>query len=183
MKKTALIAILLAFLTTPLATFAQNDTKPAVPTEKVEQKPAKLPTLDDIMANFIATTAKVGDKIGDAAAQVGDFAVKEIPLVLKEYLTWHWVESFFWSIIIGGGIMAMGLTLFKKVIWNNFDKEWANSRGDMTELGVGVGFAIAGTIILMFIGCMTTAHNLDWVKISLAPRVYLIDQAATFMKK
>ena len=114
---------------------------------------------------------------------MGDFAAKEIPLVIQEYLTWHWVESFFWSIIIGGGIMAMGLTLFKKVIWNNYDKEWTKPYGALSDLGIGVGFAIAGTILLTFVGTMITAHNLEWIKISVAPRVYLIDKAATFMKK
>lgn len=183
MKKTALIAILLAFLTTPLVTFAETETKTVTTTEKVEQKAVKPPTFDEILANFIDTTAKVGTKIENAAVQVGDFAAKEIPLVIQEYLTWHWVESFFWSIIVGGGFIIMAATLFKKVIWNNRDKEWTKPYGALSDLGVGIGFAIAGTILLTFVGTMITAYNLDWVKISVAPRVYLIDKAATFMKK
>ena len=48
MKKTALIAILLAFLTTPLVTFAETETKTVTTTEKVEQKAVKPPTVDEI---------------------------------------------------------------------------------------------------------------------------------------
>ena len=181
MKKTALLAIVLAFLASPVATFANETTTTTV---KVEEKVStKIPTFDDVLIKFIDTSAKVGEKIGNAASQMEDFATKEIPLVIQEYLTWHWVESFFWSIGIGGMFLALSGTLFKKVIWNNRDKEWYNSRGDLNDIGIGVGFAIAGTIILTIIGSLITSNNMDWVKISVAPRVYLIDKAATFMKK
>lgn len=181
MKNTLLT--LLAFVAIPFATFGETETKTTTTTTVEQKAPAKLPTFDDILASFLDKTAKVGDKLGDAAVQVGDFAAKEIPLVIQEYLTWHWTESFFWSVGVGGIFLLGAGILFKKVMWNNWNKEWANSRGDLTELGVGVGFATAGVIILTIIGTITAANNLDWVKISVAPRVYLIDKAATFMKK
>ena len=110
----------------------------------------------------------------DAAIQFGK---EQIPEVLKQLLIWNFTFSFLiWfsaTAIIVGYIIWM-LTKFK---W------WfKNQRTTTTELDAAV---ITITVVwgfISFIMIFVFWCNLDWLKIWVAPKLYLLEYAASLIK-
>lgn len=99
--------------------------------------------------------------------QGGEFAQEQLPLFVKEYLTWGFWEAIVLSIVfllftIGG--LVLGKYIYKKLKENDpFD-----------EFGYVFGIVISCfASICAFIGMVT--HIMTAIKITVAPRVYLIE--------
>jgi hypothetical protein len=101
------------------------------------------------------------------AAEIGSAAVDEIPLVVQELLTWKMVESIFYT-LVSVAVFYFALRLSK----------WLRkSVDDLGEVVIPIGFlnaAIYGVSIALF--------SLDWLKILVAPRLYLLEYAAQLIK-
>lgn len=110
----------------------------------------------------------------DAAIQFGK---EQIPEVLKQLLIWNFTFSFLiWfsaTAVIVGYIIWM-LTKFR---W------WfKNQRSTTTELDAAV---ITITVVwgfISFIMIFVFWCNLDWLKIWVAPKLYLLEYAASLIK-
>lgn len=110
----------------------------------------------------------------DAAIQFGK---EQIPEVLKQLLVWNFTFSFLiWfsatAIIVG------------YVIWMLTKFRWwfKNQRSTTTELDAAV---ITITVVWGFISFIMTFVfwcNLDWLKIWVAPKLYLLEYAASLIK-
>lgn len=110
----------------------------------------------------------------DAAIQFGK---EQIPEVLKQLLIWNFTFSFLiWfsaTAVIVGYIIWM-LTKFR---W------WfKNQRSTTTELDAAV-ISITGIWgFISFIMIFVFWCNLDWLKIWVAPKLYLLEYAASLIK-
>lgn len=110
----------------------------------------------------------------DAAIQFGK---EQIPEVLKQLLIWNFTFSFLiWfsaTAVIVGYIIWM-LTKFR---W------WfKNQRSTTTELDAAVITITAVWGFISFIMIFVFWCNLDWLKIWVAPKLYLLEYAASLIK-
>lgn len=110
----------------------------------------------------------------DAAIQFGK---EQIPEVLKQLLIWNFTFSFLiWfsaTAIIVGYIIWM-LTKFR---W------WfKNQRSTTTELDAAITAVTIIWGIITFIMIFVFWCNLDWLKIWVAPKLYLLEYAASLIK-
>lgn len=109
----------------------------------------------------------------DKAAEIGSAAVDEIPLVVQELLMWKFADSII--LCLGGILLALfWLWLYKKV-YNFYSKDGDFELIHHPEITFLL-FTIFGWIPVF------EMVNLDWLKIWLAPRVYLLEYAASLVK-
>ena len=101
------------------------------------------------------------------AAEIGSAAVDEIPLVVQELLTWKFAESLLWfTLAIAIWILTFVLG---RVSWKNAE-----------ELDDALPPIVLCLIGLIGIGLLI--FDLDWLQIWLAPRVYILEYAASLVK-
>lgn len=110
----------------------------------------------------------------DAAIQFGK---EQIPEVLKQLLIWNFTFSFLiWfsatSIIVG------------YIIWMLTKFRWwfKNQRSTTTEQDAAVTVLTVIWGIITFIMIFVFWCNLDWLKIWVAPKLYLLEYAASLIK-
>ena len=103
------------------------------------------------------------------ATEVGEAAMAEIPLVVQELLTYNFVTSLV-GFIVWGILAALSLTILFK-----YFKPIAQEDHD-----AGLAFIafVAIVNLLIYLVFFSTA----WLKIWLAPRVYLLEYAASLIK-
>lgn len=147
-----LIAILMLALL-PNFLFAENPPAPK--------------NLDEVVMNFLSATQSVGDKIASTAGELADFARQEIPIVIQEYLNWHFTASILYFILFLSGIIGVWV-VYKLIV--------GDEKSDDQKF-VAVLATLCSAILLV-----AACHQLDWLKITVAPRVYLIDQFQAKMK-
>lgn len=97
------------------------------------------------------------------------FLQRELPDVIQQLLIWHGVRSgVIFGVLVLGLIISIWL-LVKGVMWSN-DNDW-----DAGPLGVlpliPAGMCLAGALA-----------NLEWLQILLAPKIFLIEYAASLVK-
>lgn len=167
--KTILLALLL-FVTASLSMAEDNPpSKPNVP-DKIEQ----------VIIDFLDATSDAGKTITNAAGQVADYAVQEIPIIVQEYMRWYFWKSIILC-LVGVGFLSISALLFR-FLWKllNSDRPWTISKNSYTSEITNDGLlgilSILFGLLLIIPGFAFTVENLDWVQISIAPRVYLIDQ-------
>lgn len=104
------------------------------------------------------------------------FLQAELPDVIYQLLMWHSVKSgvFF---LLGIAILVVGVAIDYKLgthLWSKYKDEKAYDRD-----GFWLGYGLAGTIprCVVYIGGLTLL-NLTWLKIWIAPKVWLIEYAA-----
>lgn len=113
----------------------------------------------------------------NAAQAIGDFAVKEIPPVIHEYLQWKFFEACYYAIlpIIGLLISVYILRLGIKLL--NSDKDY----GELEIVNV-VGGSILTLAALIATISISIPNLKTAVQIKIAPKVYLIEQASDIIK-
>lgn len=138
--------------------------------------------------NLENLTEKVIEWVGQAAQQVGDFAAKEVPPFITEYLTWK-----FWENVANMGFYVMWilvyviLTLtFYKVAKFLFNKYKETKITDWEFLG---GLSTIAAIISCALGLLYACIDfpqkqiIDCIQIKIAPKVYLVEKAAELYKE
>lgn len=104
------------------------------------------------------------------AAEIGSAAVDEIPLVVQELLQWKFAESAVKCLL--GLLIASGLIWLYKKVYNYYKNKDLSNHPELL-------FLMLTAIPWMFVA---TLVNLTWLKIWVAPRVYLLEYAATLVK-
>lgn len=127
--------------------------------------------------------------VEETAKRVGEFGSEQIPIFIHEYLSWHWTESFI-NCLIGFLMIIIPLIWAYKAGWGDmFIEKWEKrdekgfSTGGLTRHGIKSLILSIISVPLLIIGLHKVFMNTDWIKISIAPRVYLLDKAATMIKK
>ncbi len=126
-------------------------------------------------------TDKMIEWVGKTAEQIGDFAAKEIPPFIHEYLTWKFYEAAFDVAVYG--LIILLLCVFwifivkRLVVWSD---KWAY-RSD--------GFSWLMTVVPVFFSLLTPfvmfpkSQIKDMIQINIAPKVYLLEKATEIIKK
>lgn len=126
--------------------------------------------MTDIMPKSDEILAQILQKAIDVATTGGDFIAGQIPDVIKQLLLFNAISSAFWSII---GLIGFYITR-KLFIWavDLFKNE---------EDYFPAFFVPAATLV---ISCVIFLTNFTrFMKIELAPKLYLLEYAASLMHR
>ena len=99
------------------------------------------------------------------------FVLAELPDVVQQVLAWHFAVSLIWFVL--------GAVTLAFLAW-----AWISPRGAYRRcVGDEFGeiFVVAGTLAGLMVGLLGVL-NITWLQIWLAPKVYLIEYAASLVK-
>ncbi len=133
------------------------------------------------------------EKANGAVDKGIDFAVEHVPDVVQQLLTWHFVESFLFftlGLLLVTSAVVIPTNIYK---WANkkkpekkedvqFPWEWRSYEPKpevCPEVIIPCGFY---SPIAAFFGVVVLLHNLTWLKIWVAPKLYLLEYAASLVK-
>lgn len=152
--------------------------------------------LDEALTRLINRSVDAAESVaGDITNATGtalDFLATEIPDVVQQLLVWHAIESFIWFFL---GVLLLAAPWL--VYWR-----WGG-RGEPTEPRYGEAryketlthgydgrisqdalFALVlGGLVATLIGVALTLVNLDWIKILVAPKLYLLEYARVLVTR
>jgi hypothetical protein len=108
-----------------------------------------------------------------SAEKAGDFLLSELPGVVQQVMAWNFVWSLIW--------FCLGVFLIPVVIWANVKivkkieiEYWDGSDWFLVCLV---------DLVFLFPSVLLISKNFDWLKIWLAPKVWLIEYAANLVKQ
>lgn len=107
------------------------------------------------------------------AEQAEAFVLAEMPDVVQQLLAWKMVQSLVYCVF--GLLCFITIALYWR--WAAKILERANEEYFDDHVAIG---GLMGTVVLVLIGGF--AVNLTWLQIWLAPKVYLIEYAASLVK-
>ncbi len=101
-----------------------------------------------------------------------EFSKAQLPEVVEQLLMWHMVESLIW--------FSVGLLVMIVTIWGNFKVHKAVKDGDMDDMAYAI--IVPVSLFTFSGGFIATTASLDWLKIMIAPKLYLLEYAAQLVK-
>lgn len=114
------------------------------------------------------------------ATEIGSAAVDEIPLVVQELLTWKFAESLVF--FLSGIVLFIVFTIINTKFWNSGSVEDKYGRIKRSNWDGEWAYIILSTVLYLTISLVTIFNNIDWLQIWIAPRVYLLEYAASLVK-
>ena len=153
--------------------------------------------LDEALTRLINRSVDAAESVaGDITNATGtalDFLATEIPDVVQQLLVWHAIESFIWFFL---GVLLLAAPWLVYWRWGGRGEpaEPAHSgearyRGTLTHSCYGrvnedalFAFILVGTTATI-IGATLTMVSLDWLKILVAPKLYLLEYARVLVTR
>jgi hypothetical protein len=124
---------------------------------------------------------QVFDYFTETVAKIGDFAAKEVPPFITEYLNWQ-----FFNAAINVVLWIVPFLLFIGFLCFNLKAgNWAQKKLNGESVYPIISLLIGiGVFIVLFISffAQTVEDIKDMVQIKIAPKVYLIEKAAEIVK-
>ena len=127
---------------------------------------------EEALARFINGTL-------DAADKVGQFAVAELPQFITEAL--HWYFAYNLILFVAGVVLAI---IFVTVDYRLFHYARTVDKREGDATATVLVWGIAGSIFRVVAWAFGVAAliNLQWLKIWIAPKLWLIEYAARLLK-
>lgn len=126
--------------------------------------------------------ADILTKVTSGVEGVVDFSKEQIPDVVEQLLLWHTIEDLMFF-VIGALLFTYGCYLFKigqakrdEYMRRYRDREITE---DTRVWSVILTYLVPSTLVTS--GFITVTTNLDFIKIMVAPKLYLIEYAAKLM--
>jgi len=116
-----------------------------------------------------------------------EFVAEQTPLYIQELLIYNfWISLF--SFMLGVIFIIIGINRAYSVVWGKLSKEpWEKSAGayysTITPYGIQAIVSIILAIVGLIAGSIISAHNLEFVKVVTAPRVFVVDYLRTELNK
>lgn len=107
----------------------------------------------------------------NAATAAKDFLISEMPEVIRQLLMWKAIDSGI-GFAVGVAWIIAAFFIAKKV-----RAMLAENELDFPEMALSTGGALC-----LVLGVSVCAHNLVWLQILVAPKIYLIEYAASLVK-
>lgn len=120
--------------------------------------------------------ANIINKVAAGAEAATEFVIAETPDVIQQLLMWNMVERFL-CFIIGVLILCSMIIGFSKCVIPTLKEKWAYDEG---EAFIIAAVAAIGSVVPAIVGCALI--NLDWLKIWIAPKVWLLEYASQLVK-
>lgn len=133
----------------------------------------------NLLQNLTEKSNHLIDWLDSAAKGTGNFLSEQPPMVISEYLTYNFWMSLATFILCGLIFLVMvitgGVILKKKPF---FTVDYRGGRDYFPTHMTG-----AAILSLSIIPFGSSCNTLDWFKIKVAPRVYVIEKAAELVKQ
>lgn len=118
------------------------------------------------------------ETVQEWAGKTMDFAAEQTPLVIQEVLNYNFVLAMTLFIVGILGLIVKPVVLFKFIL-PKFRKS-IEEAGDRSQCSMGLEFGRGAIIFIFIMACIPfftmTVKNFEiWLKIYLAPRVYIIE--------
>ena len=127
---------------------------------------------DTIIAEFIKGAIGTIEK-------AGQFAIDELPGFIVEVLNWYFIYNlilFIIGIVIVIGVIFVDYTLYR------ISKKYGEENADPFALWFGWAFMGMFARAAIFVIIAQLFINLQWLKILIAPKLWLIEYAASLLK-
>lgn len=137
--------------------------------------------------------AKLVGMLNEGAEKVAEFGAEQIPIVLQQLLLWHWIASFL--AFLFGLVLTVVPILMRNVFNRNLKfasdakrngDDWAIFNGCKTISSFRHDLMVFSNAYLPWFsaasGVIIALSNFDWLKIWLAPNLYLLEYAAGIVK-
>ena len=152
--------------------------------------------LDEALTRLINRSVDAAESVaGDITNATGtalDFLATEIPDVIQQLLVWHAIESFIWF-FLGTLIIAAPWLVYWR--WGGrggpaepyygeagyVETLTHNRLGEVDWDGV-FGLMLGGAVATLA-GFALALNNLDWLKILVAPKLYLLEYARVLVTR
>lgn len=137
-----------------------------------EPAPTIQTTLEKTLIDSIEGIKKTGTELVDALYQ-------QAPEVIEQLLMWHGVESLI-QFVIGLLLLTAPFWFYKiaKAIYIKLEVSKCDDQFNFWFPTVMIGASIAILVTIM----VESLLNLTWLKIWLAPKVYLLEYLSNFVK-
>lgn len=142
----------------------------------MSEQATTLTTLDKTFAKLIEGATEKG-------AHLVDWLYEQAPDVIQQFLLWHGIESLIrlaiaLILIIGGPILTWKLAKWWIAKVNAFDMQ------DCDRVPLHILPTIFGAVIITLVTQINGwgLMNFTWLKIWLAPKVFLLEYVATMVK-
>ncbi|MEI7177090.1 hypothetical protein [Pectobacterium carotovorum] len=101
------------------------------------------------------------------------FSQAQIPDVVHQLLLWNAVSSALYQLLV---VAFVSVYAFSAVRAANSKESWSNAK-EIAVIGWIVIGGLAGLVLILF-----SFKNFDWLKILIAPKLYLLEYAARLIK-
>ena len=132
--------------------------------------------LTDLLVSMTHDLKDAGSAVKEGVSGSVDFAKEQIPLVLKEIITFAIIKHILWALF-----NIVVLVVAYKIFRSSFKWDWKRLSKSGADAGV-----CAGLIILVILGSMNLLALFDniakGIKASVAPRLYLIEYTVDLVK-
>ena len=154
--------------------------------------------LDEALTRLINRSVDAAESVaGDITNATGtalDFLAAEIPDVVQQLLVWHAIESFIWFFL---GTLILAVPWFVYWRWGgrgeptnekNYNGETVyretltHYRDGTVHFDAVCGLVLGGAVTTL-LGLLLTLYNLDWLKILVAPKLYLLEYARVLVMR
>ena len=152
--------------------------------------------LDEALARLINRSVDAAESVaGDitsATETALDFLVAEIPDVIQQLLIWHAIESF---ILFFLGVLLLASPWFVYWKWGGrgepsepyygearYVETLTHDRRGVVDGDVAVPFVLGGMVATL-VGGVIALVNIDWIKILVAPKLYLFEYARVLVTR
>jgi len=129
-------------------------------------------TLEQVMAKYL-------DKMGGAVESAVSLAMQEVPLLIQEYLGWHFYKEcigLFFSLLF-----LIGMPVISKLWYNYWFKD--NGEGARIEYAdklIVMPVTLIGGVVVVSLWLAsifaTEGHITKIAQIKIAPKIYIMDQ-------
>lgn len=131
----------------------------------------EISALDQVLIDTIqkttATTGQIVDGVGKVTSKAIDFTMAQIPDVIHQLLMWHLVFSLLSFLLF----LSLEITLL--LIW--YYKSYKSTYEEAQFFGSLI------SVIVFFVFLVQLCRSFEWLQIWIAPKVWLIEYAASLM--
>ncbi|MEI7219082.1 hypothetical protein WCT79_18975 [Pectobacterium carotovorum] len=112
-------------------------------------------------------------KASDGIDSAVSFSQAQIPDVVHQLLLWNAVSSALYHLLV---VAFVSVYAFSAVRAANSKESWDDAK-EMAAMGWFIIGGVAGLFLILF-----AFNNFDWLKILIAPKLYLLEYAARLIK-
>jgi hypothetical protein len=119
--------------------------------------------------------ARYMDAIEATASDAGEFVTEQMPLVAQEYLQWCWFAAIIKATAMAAVVVVAVIGCI--LVWVRTRNSYKRDDKELRTLSLTVT-AFVG----LFFGGLAVTYTLDAVKVSVAPRVVLLEKVSELVK-
>ena len=126
-----------------------------------------------------ALTSLINKSLGGLDAAT-DVLTAELPEVITQLLLWYGVSSFIYSVV---GLSLTGVSIWiVKETYSRFKKAEKGTYLKDYDGDINMGVLVNGLVSAIVFMVVIIMFNLTWLKIWIAPKIWLIEYAASLAK-